>query len=170
MRTLFTVITVLLFSLSSAGVASAQALKIAVVDLQTALNDVEEGKRAKKNLEAQMEEARLKLESEKAELEQMRDELQAQAVMLSDSALREKESAFNVKATNFQQAMMETQQTMAMLEQELTGEILLKLQKTAASIGKEKGYTLVLEKTAVLHFVEGMDITSDVVARHNSGN
>jgi outer membrane protein len=170
MHKLFTVLTVVLLGLALATPASAQALKIAVVDLQTALNEVEEGKRAKKNLEQQMEQARLKLEREQAELEQMRDELQAQAVMLSESAIRAKESEFNVKATNFQQEMLQTQQTMAQLEQELTGEILLKLTKTAAAIGEEKGYTLVLEKTAVIYQSGGMDITSDVVARHNAGN
>ncbi len=168
MRKLFTAITIALLSLTLAAPASAQALKIAVVDLQKALNDVEEGKRAKANLETQMEQARLKLEKEKAEIEQMRDELQAQAVMLSESALREKEAAFNVRAAAFQQSMLETQQTMALLEQELTGALLVKLTDMAAVIGKEKGYTLVLEKTAVLYNIDGMDITSDVVTRYNA--
>jgi outer membrane protein len=170
MRKLFISIIVVLLSLAVAAPASAQAFKVAVVDLQTALNEVEEGKRAKKSLETQIESTRLRLEAEGAELQQMREELQAQAVMLSEAAIREKESAFNTRAVNFQQATMEAQQTIALLEQELTGEILLKLSETAAAVGKEKGYTLVLEKTAVIYSLDAMDITDEVVARHNAGD
>jgi len=168
MRNLITVVTVVLLSLALAAPAAAQSFKIAVVALQKALNEVEEGKRAKANLESQMEQARLKLEKEKGEIEQMRDDLEAQAVMLSETALREKEAAFNVRAAAFQQSMLETQQTMALLEQELTGEILQKLTDTASQIGAEQGYTMVIEKTAVLYQVAGMDITDSVVKRHNA--
>ena len=170
MRKPVTLVLVLLLGLTVAAPAFAQALKIAVVDLQTALNEVEEGKRAKKNLEKQIESTRMKLEKEGSEIQALREELQAQAVMLSESAMREKEAEFNARAVNFQQATMEAQQSIAMLEQEITGEILVKLSKTAAAVGKEKGYTMVLEKTAVIHFVEGMDITAEVVSRHNSAN
>ena len=167
MRMAVTVLT-LLISLALATPSYAQALKIAVVDLQTALNEVDEGKRAKKTIESQMEDAGLRIQKEQAAIEELGSEIQAQSVMLSESALREKEAEYNKRAAAFQQTYLKTQQEMTLMEQELTGEVLRKLSETAAEIGKEKGYTLILEKTAVLYQAGGMDITQDVITRHNS--
>ena len=77
----------LLLALLIPATASAQGMKFGVVDFQKALNDVEEGKRARATLEQRFEEKRLGLEARKAELEQMQESLEAQKSLLfmSDS-------------------------------------------------------------------------------------
>jgi outer membrane protein len=160
---------ILTFSLLATPLAAhAQAMKIAVVDFQAALNDVEEGKKARKVLETRFEEKRLALEARRVELESMREGLTAQAALLSEDSLRAKESEFNTKAVEFQQDMMEAQQEMSLMEQELTGGILEKLLNVAQAIGKEQGYTLVIEAQAVVFAVDSLDLTSQVVARFNA--
>ena len=61
MRRFFPIL-VLLSLLTLPGLASAQ-MKIGVVDFQAALNDVEEGKKARATLETRFEEKRLALEA-----------------------------------------------------------------------------------------------------------
>ena len=163
----FLPILMLLSLLTLPGLASAQ-MKIGVVDFQAALNDVEEGKKARATLETRFEEKRLALEARKTELEKMRESLEAQAVMLSEEALRAKESEFNTKAMEFQQDMVEAQQEMAMVEQELTGGILEKLLNVAQGVAKEQGFDLVVEAQSVVFAKDSMDLTAQVVSRYNA--
>lgn len=151
-----------------AGPALAEGPKIGVVDLQRALNEVEEGKTAKRTLESRYEQARQQVEGKKAELEQMGQDLEAQRPMLSSEALRQKESDYQGKMLEFQQMLMESQQEMAMMETELTGDILQKLYAVAGTIGAEGGFNLIVEATAVVYVNGITDITDQVIARFNS--
>lgn len=152
--------------------ASAQGLptRIGVVDFQRALLEVEDGKKAKKTLETRFEQKRQALEAKKAEIEQMKTSLEAQAVMLSADARRAKEDEYQQKVIAFQQEMMESQQEMAMMEQELTGDILTKLGDVAEQIGREQGYTLIVEAGTVVYVADGLDITAQVITRYNAKN
>jgi outer membrane protein len=168
MRKSFLLILLTLSLFAMPSVASAQTMKIGIVDFQAALNDVEEGKKARKVLETRFEEKRLGLEARRTELESLRENLEAQKALLSEDALRGKEAEFNTMAVEFQQDMMEAQQEMSLMEQELTGSILEKLLNVAQAIAKEQSYTLVVEAQAVVFAQDSLDITSQVVARFNT--
>ena len=152
-----------------AAPATAQSnLKIAVVDFQRALNEAEEGKTAKKNLEQRFEGVRTEMEAKRAEIQQLKEDLEAQAMMLSEAARADKEREYQQKAVEFQQGLMEQQQEMAMLEQELTADILEQLYNVANGVGAEQGYNLILEASGVV-FANGVsDITQQVITRFNT--
>jgi outer membrane protein len=161
-------VLILTASLLVAAPALAQSgPKIGIVNFQQALNEVEEGKTAKATLEGRYEQARQEVEAKKAEVEQLAQDLEAQRPMLSDDALRDKESDYQSKMIEFQQIMME-QQTMALMEQELTGEILEKLYAVAGTIGAEGGFNLIIESSAVVYVNGTTDITDQVIARFNN--
>jgi outer membrane protein len=169
MRRLFLPLLFALFA--SAGlprVARAQNVKIAVVDLQRALNEVEEGKKAKATLEKRFEEKRAALEARRAQLEELSTTIESQKVMLSESALRDKEADFNAQAMQFQQDTMQAQQEMSAMEADLTGDILERLSMTAGALAKEQGYGLILEATGVVFAIDSLDITDAVIARFNT--
>ena len=162
-------LTLIALSLLVAGPAFAQAgPKLGIVDFQRALNEVEEGKTAKSTLEGRYEQARLEVEAKRAAIEQMGADLEAQKPMLSVDALRQKESEYQAKMIEFQQIMMEQQQTMALMEQELTGDILEKLYAVAGTIGAEGGFNLIVEASAVVYVNGTVDITEQVIARFNN--
>ncbi len=167
MRRTLLLLTLTLF-LALPSLASAQTMKIAVVDFQAALNEVEEGKKARTQLETRFEEKRLSLEARRAELETEKETLEAQKSLLNEETLRQKEQEFNAKAMTFQQDMVADQQEMAMMEQELTGGILERLLNVAQAIGKEQGYTLVIEAQAVVFAEDALNITNQVIARFNA--
>jgi outer membrane protein len=162
----FALIAALLFH---ALPAAAQGLptRIGVVDFQKALNEVEEGKKAKKNLETKFAAKSQELKAQEGELATMKQALEAQSVMLSEDARRAKMSELQEKAIAFQQAVIESEREMAAMEQELTGDILVRLGDVAAQIGKEQGYTLILEATAVIYSPDHQDVTGQVIQRFN---
>ena len=158
----------MLLALALPASAAAQTMKFGVVDFQQALNDVEEGKKARKVLETRFEEKRLGLEARKAELEQMQESLEAQKTLLSETALRAKEAEFNKKAMTFQQDMMEANQEMQMMEQELTADILEKMLAVAQAIAQEQGFNFVVEAQSVVYADDSFDLTDQVIARFNT--
>jgi len=169
MRTILTsfVAAVLLVTVASPAIA-ANTSKIGIVDLQKALNDCEEGKRARTTLEGRFDKAMQLIEKKKAQVQQTQDDLEAQRPMLSASAIKEKEAELQKKMVEFQQIAMENQQEMTLMEQELTGGILQKLFNTAQTIGAEGGYNLIIEKQTVVYINGITDITDQVIARYNS--
>ena len=162
--TLIAALSLLAFS----SPALAEGPKIGVVDFQRALNDVEEGKTAKRTLEGRFEQVRLQVEAKGAEVQQLQEDLEAQRPMLSAEALREKESEYQAAAIEYQQMVYEQQTEMAMMEQELTGDILEKLYAVAGTIAAEQGYNLIIEASAVVYVNGTTDITDQVIARFNS--
>lgn len=169
MRTIIITLATALCLFTAASPALAQSsIKIGVVDLQKALNDCEEGKRARTTLEARFDKAMQAIETKKAEVQRAQDDLDAQRPMLSAEAIKEKEADLQKKMIEFQQIAMENQQEMALMEQELTGGILQKLLNTAKTIGGEGGYTIILEQQTVVFDNGVTDITSQVVSRYNS--
>jgi len=160
---------VLLFLVS--GPAHAE-LKVATVDFQRALNEVQEGAKQMARLEGIRDEKMKSLEKKKQSLIQMQSELQSQAALLSESARKEKEQ-------NFLQAQAELQQAAAASEQEfqqtymgVLDELMQKMKDTAAQMGRDKGYNLILESSqGGVVFASGIpDLTDDLIKVYNAAH
>jgi outer membrane protein len=167
-RSILAPVLLSLLALPAAAAAQSAATKIGVVDFQRALNEVEEGKKAKKTLETRFEKARLTIEGKRAELQRIKEDLDTQSVMLAPDALRAKENDYQNRMMEFQQMLLENQQEMQLMEQELTGGILEKLFNTASGIGAEQGFNLIIESSAIVYVNGTQDITEQVIARFNT--
>ena len=86
-------------STSSASIGSS---KIGYVDLNRALNEVNEGKRAKAKLEADGKAKKQKLEILQNDLKKLKDELEKKRLILSAQALKDKEMVFQQKFVELQ--------------------------------------------------------------------
>lgn len=89
--------------------ASAESLKIGVVDTQRVLNESVLGKASKSNLEAQIKKGQAKLTAMKSELEKEQAGLQKQSGVLSASALEARKEALGKKQVEFQRAYEDLQ-------------------------------------------------------------
>src|SRR3989338_1267006 len=65
-------------------------IKVAVVDFQLALNNVEQGKKAKAALKIEFDSKQKKLDLMQKELQTMKEDIEKQRVVLSESSLRSK--------------------------------------------------------------------------------
>ncbi|TMA37857.1 MAG: OmpH family outer membrane protein, partial [Deltaproteobacteria bacterium] len=71
--------------------ALAQGMKIGYVDVQRAVQEVEEGKAARGRLQAELAQKRGDLEKKRGDLEKMRADYDKQAPVLSDDAKRQRQ-------------------------------------------------------------------------------
>jgi outer membrane protein len=162
-------IIALLFVLASAVSVQAQEQKIAFVDLQRALNESEAGRRAKEDFRGQLDRLQDDLKRQKDELDRLKEQLEKRAAVLKEEERRNLEKDFQKKARDFERAYKDSQAEMQGKDSELTARIIAELQEVIAEIGRDEGYTLILEaSTNVLYGSSSADLTDRVLGVYNS--
>lgn len=156
------------------GLAAASAkadFKVGYVDFQQALNSVNEGKKAKAQLKAEFDAKQKQLTDLENQLKTMKDELDKQRLVLSADALKDKEEAFRKKYMELNEKMNTFKNEIATKEQQVTGGIIVRLQKIAQDIGQKDSYNLILEKSqgALVYAPASSDLTERVIQAFNSG-
>lgn len=164
------VVAALMF-LTMHPVAHAQTLKIGLVDFQKALNDVEEGKRAKASLKAQFEQKQNALTAKQDSLKALKDQLETQRTTLNPDAMKAKEAEYRDKFLDLQKTLTQFRSEIATKEAEMTQNIIVKMRGIVQGVGQKGGYNLIFESSqdAVLYAPGATDLTAQVVAAYNSG-
>lgn len=153
-----------------ANVARAEAnFKIGCVDFQKALNDVNEGKKAKAQLKTEFDAKQKQLADMENQLKTMKTDLDKQRLVLSADALREKEESFRKKYMEFTEKMNGYKMELQTKESKVTGDIIVRLQKIAADIGQKESYDMILERSQVLYAPTKTDLTERVIKSFNAG-
>lgn len=152
-------------------IASAKKLKIAFVDLQRALNEVEEGKRAKKRLKRLFRKRKKQLEAKQSEILKMKATLEKEVALLKEDVKRKKVIEYKKMVMELQQLAFKHRQELATKETEMTQPIFKKMKLIIDKIAKKGGYTLVLEKSesSVLFAKKTMDLTDQLIKMYNAG-
>lgn len=150
--------------------SSPSALRVAVVDVQLAILQTDEGKAAKTKLEKDVVQKRQDLVNQQNQLKKMQEEFQAQQAVLSDADKQAKEKDFQTKVQAFQQSQMKFEQEARQKEASELQKIFQNIQTEIQKISKERGYDMVFDKSAsVLLFAKNAsDITADVVKMYNT--
>ena len=145
--------------------------KFGYVDFNRALNEVEEGKKAKAALKAEFDQKQKELEMKQKELQALQQDLEKQKLVLSADAMKAKEEEFRKKFIDVNQKAQTYQTDMAKREMDATGKILTRLRDIVRGIGQSEGYTLILEtsQNVVLYSPQGADLTTRVIGMFNSG-
>ncbi|MEW6720828.1 MAG: OmpH family outer membrane protein [Thermodesulfobacteriota bacterium] len=148
--------------------ALAEGIRIAVVDVNKVLNESEEGKAAKKKMEARYEELKKEIDAKQEELKKLKDEIDKQKVIASKEKLKEKEDAFQAKLNDLRKMTQESEREMQGRQGELTREILKRIEGQIDALVKAEKYDLILERSAgVIHVVDSMDLTGRVLEMLN---
>jgi outer membrane protein len=158
----------LALAVSLAAPASfAQAMKIGYVDVQRAVQEVEEGKAARARLKSELEQKRLNLDQKRSSLEKMKADYDKQAPVLSEDARRKKQE-------ELQKAFLEAQNEAGQMQEELSGKeqeamqnISKRLLMVVAEVSEKENFTFVLDKAALLYAPAASDVTNEVVRRYN---
>jgi len=153
--------------LVSARGALAQGMKIGYVDVQRAVQEVEEGKAARGRLQAELQQKRGDLEKKRADLEKMRADYDKQAPVLSDDAKRQRQEQLQKAFVEAQTAASQMQEELSGKEQEAMQSISKRLLQVVAEISDRESFTFVLDKAALLYAPAASDMTNEVVRRYN---
>src|SRR3954471_14981129 len=93
--------------------ARAQAMKIGYVDVQRAVQEVEEGKAARNRLQNELKQKRTDLDKKRGDLEKMKADYEKQAPVLSDDAKRQKQEQLQKAFVDAQAAAGQTQEELS---------------------------------------------------------
>lgn len=155
---------------AGAGEAAAQNVKIAFVDRMRALNETHEGKAAMKKLEGMKEKLQKQIEEKEASIMKMKETLEKQQNVLTKEALQKKAEEYYKALNELQQSYMQFQRDLAGKEAELTKDILVKMEKIIADIGKSEGYTMIYDRStgAVVWAPAHLDLTDQLIQKYNA--
>ncbi len=167
MRRNLLILTILALAATSTP-ALAQQLRIGVVDMETAMYEVEEGRRARTTLESKRDEYLSERERRQQDLTQRQEQLEAQAVMLSPEAMQAQEQELYNLAMEGQMYVYETEQQIMALNQQLFGDILEKMERVCKAVAQEEGWDLIVDAAVVYSFTPEMDLTQKVITRYNA--
>lgn len=157
----FVVIVAVLMSASFAG---ASTMKIAVVDMQKAVQSTESGKKAKKDLESEFEKKKKELQARENDLKKMGEDIEKKKSVLSEEALMKRQGEFQEEMMKYREVVGKSQMDLQKKERDLTQPILDKMRRVIEKVAKDKGYDMVLENNAMVLFAaKGHDLTDDVI-------
>lgn len=150
--------------------AHAQQTKIAVVDLQRALNETEDGRKAKAQLQALFKQRQDALDKKQDDLKKMKDDIDRQKNVLSKQALQQRMDQYQQAFVQLQTTYVQFQRELAQKEADLTKTILEKMQAILRHIGQVQGYQLIIERNegGVIWAPTNLDLTDEVIQKYNA--
>jgi outer membrane protein len=149
--------------------ASAQApLKVAVVNVQKAMADTEEIKKASAAVEAKYKKPQEDLAKLQADLQAI--ETQIASGKLNQNAMAELQAQGQRKQRDAQRISDDLQADFDRDRQEILGGAAQKMQDIITKLAAEKGLDIVLDSTQALFFKPALEITADATAAYNKAN
>ena len=165
----FRVFVVVAGLLAFAGTAMAEEIKIAVVDLDQAINATDQGKKAREELQGKQKQAEGQLKPMYEKGKALAEEIQSKRFVLSEDALRKKQLDLADIQNDLKSKGAELEGQFKIDYERLVGPLRDKLLGILSEFGKEQGYTLILERNTpgVVYSREALDVTDEVVKRFN---
>jgi len=152
-------------------------MKLGIVDFQQALNSVEEGKTAKDKLKKEFEGKQKEIEKQKAELEKLQIDIEGMQKKAASGLLKPeameglgtKEKEFRGKYENYLTLVQNHQKDISQKEMEATRGILTRLRDIVVELGRQDGYSMVLEKneSGLLYASNYTDLTEKLIQEYN---
>jgi outer membrane protein len=155
-----------------APAASAQTpppTRIGFVDIQRVLARSAAGVAAREQLEKEKATMQKQVDGQRIELEKLRDELEKKGQLLSADSRREKQEMMERKVRDARRLVDDLQGTLQKKEEAMLGKVLQDVSGLIQKLGKEKGYTMVLERqrSSVLYASADADLTDDVIRAYD---
>jgi outer membrane protein len=150
------------------GLARAE-LKIGTVDLQRALEETDEGKKAKAKLKAEFEKKQKELDQRQEDLKKDKAEIDRQGAILKPEALQQKQQALQQKLVQLQETYMRLQKDLQEKEATETQRIFRKMTAIISTIAQNEGFTFVMERNSgVLYAPPSLDLTNELIRKYNA--
>jgi outer membrane protein len=143
--------------------AQAQTSKIGYVDVEKAVQETSAGKKAKKELEKELANKKGEFSKKEADLKKMFEDLEKKKVALSDDVRAKKQAELQQEMAKFQQQVTEFNMGMKKKQDEFLQPIAEKLETTIEKVAKAGGYTVILDKRALVWGDKQIDLTDEIV-------
>jgi outer membrane protein len=144
-------------------------VKIGIVDLSQAVNATEEGKAAREEMNRKQRDAQQQVQPLVDQLKALEEEVKGKRYVLSDEALFAKQADALELRNKIESKLKELEGQLKIDQGRLEAPLVTKLRETVQALGKEQGFTVILERqsSGVVYSREALDITDQVTARFN---
>jgi outer membrane protein len=169
------VVTACVLAAALAVVSPAAALgaevRIAYVDMQSAMDQSKAGQEAITLLNGKGKEYKTAEEKMKKELDGLTEELRTRAAVMAPAEKNRREEALTEKRRDFEWLQNDNRKKFSRDQERYTEKIRQDLLEIIKKIGKDRGYTLVLEKnfSAVLYAPKDIDLTEEITREYDKG-
>ncbi len=157
-------LTLLCAGMFAAGAASAQNLKIGVVDLARLIDDSPQAERAEQSMESQFLARKEELQARAETLRQDVERLDRDGAVMSDETRTELENAIRDQQRQLQMRQGKYNDDVAQAEQNEFAELRDVIRQAIAAFADAQNYDLILGDS-VLHATDAVDVTDEVLAR-----
>ena len=160
-----------MMTLASTLVVSGQrGVRIAYVDMEYILENVEEYRVASEQLDTKVQKWKLEIEQQKSKVDQMREDLMAEKVLLTDELISEREEEIDIlekEMLKYQQARFGPQGDLVLQKRQLIQPIQDQVFNEVQKIGANRRYDFIFDKSAdvVMLYSEKRHDISEMVLR-----
>ena len=148
---------------------SPQTMKVAVVDVQRAVMETEDGLRAQATLKKYFDRRQGDLNAKQEDLLRRKDEIEKQSKVLSQAALARAMEEWQRQMNEVQQVFLDYNKELQKKQGEITAPIFARVSALLRKVSKRDGYDLVLERQAVPYVRTEFDITDAIITMYNTG-
>lgn len=148
-------------------VFAADAAKIGVVDFQKVLTDSESGKAVESMMTKRGKEMESGLKDLGSQIDQLTEQMNKDTMVMSKEKRDEKQRELEIKKYDFQSLQKKYQSEFRDLEGKWIDKLKKEIFDLAKEIGQKEGYTLIIEKSAVLYYPDAIDITKQLIDSYN---
>ena len=143
--------------------------KIAVVDVQRAVMQTEDGIRAQGTLRKLFDKRQQELDAKQTELGKAREDIERQAKVVSRETLQRRMEDWQRRMIELQSVFVEYNKELQKKQGELTEPILRKMMGIIGRVAKRDGYEAVIDKQAAPYIRPDLELTDQVVQMYNGG-
>ena len=158
------VAAVFLFGTSA---AFAEDMKVGYVDMQRALNETDDGRKAKEKLKKEFDQKQKELDEQQTQLKKEIEDLDKKRTLLPADKVREKESELRARLEKVQQTYMRHQKDLSEKEQKETAKIFERMQKIIGEIAAGENFSMIVDKQALVYAKPHLDLTNELIRRYN---
>jgi len=159
--------TAVLLLLAQSTPSFARDLRVGVIDIQKAVSGTKEWKKEFLSFKTAFNREKKLISRKEGQLKKMIENLQKQGMVLNPELKKKKEEEVLKKKREFERYVQDRNEELAKKEKEITNRILKKMVDIVNKIGKEKNFTMILEKKVGLYFDNSVDLTALVIQAYN---
>lgn len=156
--------------MTSGSWAADPAVKVGFVDIQAVISQSKEGLAARGKVAGEAAEKQKEISAKEAEIKQMDAEFQKQTPILSDAAKKDREEEIRRRLRDLKRMTEDFNRDLAKRETELISDLLRDVTAVIRDYGKEKGFTLIVEKGqgGVIYGNDPADLTKEILEHYNA--
>ena len=148
------------FLLAQATPGYGKDLRVGFIDIQAAVANTKEWKKEFISFKTKFKREKESISKREGQLKKKIEDLNKQSMVLNPDLKKKKEDDVLKKKREFERYVQDKNEDFAKKEKQITNKILIKMMEVIQKIGKEKKFTVILEKKVGLYFDKSIELTT----------